>query len=201
MPVQLRITRADFNAGITSSALSIARVETSVKGRERSSPRSAQPWPPPSTTLPRATCRTYTSPPQTPIERVTNNGSGSVTSMLGAVVSMGTGSPKAAAISPPQAPAVLTRKRADTSRPLALRIRNRSASRIVSTTGVNSLRSAPAARAARPKAGATRRGLACPSSGASDAPITRALSHGYSSRTRSRPISCRWRSKSAAAAA
>ncbi len=104
-------------------------------------------------------------------------GSGSVTTMLGQSGLMGTPSPNQAATSPPQRPATLTRRRACAEAGPASTSKVEPVQRAPSTFA-NSRMSAPAARAARAKAGATRRGLACPSSAQSEAPTTFGPSQG-----------------------
>ena len=103
--------------------------------------------------------------------------------MMGPCVSMGTGSPKAALSLPAQAPAQTSATGAVTVVPSFAVTRKSSASLWMSTTSQFSSTVAPALRAARPNAGAAKRGLAWPSFGENEPAITSGPRNGKRLRT------------------
>ncbi len=123
-------------------------------------------------------------------------GTGSVTAISGLRERIGGVSPNWLAMAPAHAPAQLSSTGACTSSALPERTVNSAPSCATSSTWWRSKTCAPARRAAKAKAGDTRRGLACPSSMHSEPPMARVPSHGACVRRRAAEISSRPRSKS-----
>jgi hypothetical protein len=117
-------------------------------------------------------------PPSTPMLTSMKRGSGSVTAMPGWMRSIGASSPKARATVSAQAPAQFSSQRRAHAQALAVAEHEVLPSWPSSVTSQCSITRAPAARAARAKAGLTRRGLAWPSPGHQDAATACAPSQG-----------------------